>query len=51
MTAHPIYFPLYIGEFEFTPDQPHPENGKRVKSRRITIVMDAHDEDVSLFFL
>ncbi|KAJ9112678.1 hypothetical protein QFC22_006180 [Naganishia vaughanmartiniae] len=44
MTAHPIYFPLYIGEFEFTPDQ-HTENGRKAKSRRITIVMDAHDED------
>ncbi|KAJ9107167.1 hypothetical protein QFC19_002827 [Naganishia cerealis] len=47
MTAHPIYFPLYIGEFEFTPDQ-HDATGsgkKGKKSRRITIVMDAHDED------
>ncbi|KAJ9095280.1 hypothetical protein QFC21_005646 [Naganishia friedmannii] len=46
MTAHPIYFPLFIGEFEFTPDQ-HTENGRKAKSRRITIVMDAHDEDLS----
>ena len=37
--SYPIYFPLYIGEFEFSPDDSK-------KTRRVTIVMDAHDENV-----
>ncbi|KAJ9095267.1 hypothetical protein QFC21_005633 [Naganishia friedmannii] len=44
MTAHPTRFPLHLWEFDFSPDQ-HTENGRKAKSRRITIVMDAHDED------
>lgn len=39
LASYPIYFPLYIGEFEFAP-----EDSK--KTRRVTIVMDAHDENV-----
>lgn len=41
LAAYPIYFPLYIGEFEFDPT----ETGE--KTRRVTVVMDAHDESVS----
>lgn len=41
LASYPIYFPLYIGEFEFDPEE---TGGK--KTRRITIVMDAHDENV-----
>ncbi|KAI5450178.1 hypothetical protein NCC49_003327 [Naganishia albida] len=40
LAAYPIYFPLYIGEFEFDPNE---TDGKR--TRRVTVVMDAHDEN------
>lgn len=39
LASYPIYFPLYVGEFEFSPDDSK-------KTRRVTIVMDAHDENV-----
>lgn len=38
LAAYPIYFPVYISEYTFTPEE-------RGKSRSITIVMDAHEAD------
>jgi len=42
--AHPVYFPLYVSEwtFKLTDDS---------KARRITVVMNADDDNVSLLLL
>lgn len=39
VAAYPIMFPLYVAEFAYVPEEG--------ETRRYTVVMDAHDENVS----
>ena len=45
--CYPIYFPIYVADFEHRPGGFGPEAGPG-EGRRITIAMDAHDERVGV---